>query len=822
MTVAEAARAWQAAGVCTIPIAPGGNKRPAIRWKDYQTRLPVDAELTEWFGNGHPYGLALLMGKVSGGMEMTEIEGRAISPENISEIANHCDALEIGEVWDRLMQGYVEESPGGGLHFIYRVTGQEVPGNEKIASRPCTPEELASKPEEKIKVLAETRGEGGYVVAAPTPGICHESGRPWVKWQESLYGQVATLTAEERFYFHTALKLALHREPQYDRDHPTQGIRPLPVPSLPVLPPVERGTGGELRPGDDFESTDWSSDLLLGSEWTLSHTWGQTRYWTRPGKDPRDGISATTGHDGARDRLFVFSTSTIFPTQEPITKFRAYSLLHHRGDDSAAASALRQLGFGGERQVQTIPGFQFDGTIDKFSLTDVGNGHRLAKHVNGLVKWLTDEQQFYRFDGTRWSAVSVESIDRLAFEVAELMCLSDDEATRKWGKRSLGSGAVRSMREMFKLDVLATSADFDKDPYLLNVRNGTLDLRDLSFREHRPEDMITRMFCASYNPEARSPKFLAFLSFILPDGELREYVQRAAGSSLLPLRGRRTIFLLHGPSGTGKSQFCELLQHLFCDYGTTAPASTFRTKREGNASNDLHRLRGKRFVATSETSDSATFDEEVLKRLTGGDTMSTRELYQKHVEWVPECSVWIATNFPPRFTSDDNAVWRRAKLIPFQTVFGENGAPTPVTDYARTELVPEADGILNWLIAGLRDYMENGIQEPPAIAVAASAMRRENDSVAQFMEEQEADGYLQLGDQGGDFRIRTVELYASYQMWASQSGERPVGRRRFVNRLTLLPHQFTSVKAGGQMFVYGVRRSAQASILGSFGQGVPD
>lgn len=806
MSVAEAAEAWRSAGVCTIPILPGGNKKPAIQWGKYQIQLPVETELSEWFGNGHPYGLALLMGKISGGMEMTEIEGRAV--DRMSDLGHACDAAGIGDLWNRLLIGYAETSPTGGVHFIYRVTGMDVPGNKKIASRPATAEELEVRSDDRIKVLAETRGEGGYVVVAPTDGVCHTSGRPWEKWHGSAYGVVETITAEERDAFHAVLREVLHQEPYTEPR--------LPVPAIPLAAfPVERGAGSELRPGDAFEAYDWRDDLLLGGAgWQVTRVIGGTTYWTRPGKDSRDGISATTGHDGQRDRLYVFSTSTIFPTEEPITKFRAYSLLHHGGNDSTAASRLRELGWGGERQLPIPTGFQFDDPIEEFSLTDTGNAALLRRELKDLVRWVEAESQFYCYCDGRWAPCTPGYVERAAARVAARLAASNDDATRKWGNRSRGIGAIRASRDSLKRDVEAMPEDFDLDKHLLNLENGTLDLRTGEFREHRPEDMITRKFCASYDPEATAPKFQAFLDLVLPDRELQGYVQRAIGSSLLPLAGRRAIFLLHGPSGTAKSQFTELFQHLFCKYGATAPASAFRHKRDSSATNDLHCLKGKRFVATSETSDSAAFDEEILKRLTGGDTMRTRELYQGFQDWIPECSIWIATNFPPRFTSDDNAVWKRAKLIPFHTVID---ATEVIPDYARTALVPEASGILNWMLAGLREYLENGLQEPDSVGLAVNTMRAENDSVAQFVEEQVNDGLLELGDPNDPlFDIPAKDLYVSYQMWATANGERPLVRRRFTNRLTLLSQPLLSQKSGGQMRVTGIRRPPGVSVLGSF------
>jgi putative DNA primase/helicase len=267
---------------------------------------------------------------------------------------------------------------------------------------------------------------------------------------------------------------------------------------------------------------------------------------------------------------------------------------------------------------------------------------------------------------------------------------------------------------------------------------------------------------------------------VLPDKEVRAYVQRAVGYTLLGDADQRALFLVWGPSGTGKSQFTETVQHIFGDYGVTASLGAFMGGQERGPSADVHRLRGKRFVSTSETADNTRFNEEMVKRLTGRDTMATRTLYQQEQEWVPECAIWIATNHKPKFSSDDDAIWRRSKLLPFTTRFGSEGGPLEINDYARKFLYRERNGILNWMLAGLDDFMANGLAEPQALKDASTEHRQEVDPVAQFLEEQVADGKLVTGR--GQW-MRTADLYSRYVTWCQVSSERPFGRRRFTNRL---------------------------------------
>ena len=287
---------------------------------------------------------------------------------------------------------------------------------------------------------------------------------------------------------------------------------------------------------------------------------------------------------------------------------------------------------------------------------------------------------------------------------------------------------------------------------------------------------------------------------VLPNQEVRQYVQRACGYSLLGDADQRVMFLVWGPSGTGKSQFLETLKYVFHDYGISASLGAFTPATAKGPSPDVHRIRGKRFVSTSETADSARFDEECIKRLTGRDTMTTRGLYQNEVEWVPECTIWIATNHKPRFTSDDDAIWKRSKLLPFTTRFGDAGTPE-IPDMARRFLFAEADGVLNWMLEGLRDFLVGGLREPAEIRSQVEQHRHEVDAVATFLDEMIDDLRLIRDD---DAQISTRILYQLYTEWCGRGYEKPFGHRRFINRVQRYVPGSVNGHSGSSRFLTGL------------------
>uniref|UniRef100_UPI0024919558 bifunctional DNA primase/polymerase n=1 Tax=Salana multivorans TaxID=120377 RepID=UPI0024919558 len=152
-----------AAGCSIVPIRADGSKSPAVPWKPYTEHAPDEATVRAWF-TGTNHGLGIVTGPVSGQLEMVEIEGRAAN--DLPQLRQLAEDTGLGDLWNRITTGWTETSPSGGFHFHYRLTDQVVPGNTKLAR------------DEAGLVLAETRGAGGQVVVAPTPGTHHPSGHP--------------------------------------------------------------------------------------------------------------------------------------------------------------------------------------------------------------------------------------------------------------------------------------------------------------------------------------------------------------------------------------------------------------------------------------------------------------------------------------------------------------------------------------------------------------------------------------------------------------------------------------------------------------------
>lgn len=331
MTVADtispllgAARNWHDAGYCVIPSHEDGGKRPFGAWKKYQHVRPTWTELEGWLNSGRYTGIGVITGAVSGNAEMMEIEGPqdalAIRLNKVTAQAEKYDSIGLGDLWAAAIHGCSELSAGGGLHVFIRVSDGPALGNTKLA--------MAGG-----KVLAETRGEGGFVIVAPTPGRKgHTPDSVYVLIPDADPANTVSVTSEERDMLHLAFALAL--------DEAADEPEPLPPPAPAPAPIRESG----LTPWDDWAAHTTWADILAPHGWQQLHTAEDGRtHWTRPGKNKDEGSSATTIEDGP---LYVFTTSTSFPAGVGMSKQYAHARLNHDGDQAAAVRHMREAGYG--------------------------------------------------------------------------------------------------------------------------------------------------------------------------------------------------------------------------------------------------------------------------------------------------------------------------------------------------------------------------------------------------------------------------------------------------------------------------------------------
>lgn len=302
--------------IVAIPVAPDGSKRPGLSsWKEFQDRKPTNDELLAWFHNDQVQGLGVVTGPISGNLLLLEFEGRAVKKKIHLKAAEAVKAAGLGDVWQRLVDGYSEATPSGGIHFLVKIDGP-MAGNTK----------LASSAGEDGGCLIETRGTGGFCITAPSGGTTHPEKKPWTMMGGSIE-TIPTITTDEMNELFTILKT-------FDE---------MPRTEITKQELIKREINPAL-PGDDYNQRTTWEEILEPLGWKKIYKEGEATQWRRPNKN--HGISASTNY-GGHDTFYVFSSSTSFTPETSYSKFAVYAHLHHNDNFKHAAEALRFKGYGG-------------------------------------------------------------------------------------------------------------------------------------------------------------------------------------------------------------------------------------------------------------------------------------------------------------------------------------------------------------------------------------------------------------------------------------------------------------------------------------------
>lgn len=369
--------------------------------------------------------------------------------------------------------------------------------------------------------------------------------------------------------------------------------------------------------------------------------------------------------------------------------------------------------------------------------TDIANAKRLIdKHSRDLR--YTPERGWLAWDGRRW-AVDEKSLrvlgyaKRTALEIFdEVKDAEDRDRLYKHAKRSQSKNAIQAMEWLARSEAPASITQFDADPWLLNVENGTLDLRTGELRAHQHADLITKLAPVEYDREADCPTWRATLERIFAsDGDIIEYLRRLVGYGLTGLSVEQVIHFMHGMGANGKSTVSELVQEMLGDYATVCSPDLIMARRHGGIPNDVARLRGVRLAMMNETGQGARFDEAKLKDLTGGDRLTARFLHAEFFDFRPTHKLIIRGNHKPAITGTDEGIWRRLRLIPFNVVI-----PTEDRDpYLLDKLRAELPGVLRWAVEGCLSWQRDGLKPPAAVLAAVSTYRDEADTLGRFIAE---------------------------------------------------------------------------------------
>jgi putative DNA primase/helicase len=422
----------------------------------------------------------------------------------------------------------------------------------------------------------------------------------------------------------------------------------------------------------------------------------------------------------------------------------------------------------------------------RFPLTDAGNSLRFSEdhdgeliYVPGLGWHFWDGKRWARDDAAAWRAAK-ETARRIRFEAA---AIEDSDVTTRVFSHALRSESkprldamieLASKGEITDMGLVVPVEKIDANPFALNCANGTVSLKTGELHPHAKDRYITHLVDVEYDAEAKAPLWDQTVAALF-EGDLgyMAWVQRAVGYSATGTPNpEKCFFLPYGAGNNGKTVFTETIKRVLGGLAQVAASDTFISSRGSSIQNDLASLRGARFVLVPETEDGDKLARQVIKRVTGGNTIRARFMYRDWFSYTPQFTIWIETNHLPQVPISDRAAWDRIKVVPFRRTFTRKEQNKRL----REQLGGELPGILAWVVRGAVAWYRDGLGELPlAVATATFDYRASQDTIGRFLEDETED------DLEGNV-IQTA-LRDSYRKWCLAEGLVPVSPRALYEAL---------------------------------------
>jgi putative DNA primase/helicase len=740
--LAEAAREYRAMGLAPIPV--GRDKRPLVKWREYQEEPPHPDQIDEWWSRWPEANIGCVTGPVS---ELVVLD--ADGPEGLASLT----ALGTPATTWLSVTGRVE----GGWQQFFRHPGAGVTVRNRAGLRP------------KLDV----RGNGGYVILPPS---LHASGRRY-RWLTSpgeiplaplpapLLDLLLTPDAVPAGAVEGRIPAGQRNDTLYrlGRSLVAKGLPPSAVTVALIetnrvrcAPPLSEG---DVRVISDHVTTQPDRPGFGGS-------------------GNRGGVSSAV-RDAERWAARVAS----------ITAQDIPALL----DPTDHLMAVMFERFFAER-IHTSPQYGVKSWNELVWVDDATHG----RHRDFAIETV---QTLMAAADTIPIPVAI-----VAGAIARAPTMSNEAAKaalrrtmraklKKWenGGRLNAMIGMASARKPFLADI----GDFDQDPLALPVANGVLDLQTTTLMPARPEQKLTKALAVVYDPGARCPRFERFLSEIFPTdtADLVAFMQRLIGMCLTGLVKDHIVPFFWGEGSNGKTTLLTTLYALLGPFAVVAPLSLLLESkhRSGQIPNDVAKLFGKRLAVTEETPERALLSEATVKALTGGGKLTGRFLFHEYFDFDPTHKVMLVTNSKPVIRGQDHAIWRRVALVPFPVKFWKQedhpppGAPLQDPDLA-ADLLTELPGILRWALDGCVAWQRDGRLHLPKIVRAATAeYREEQDVLKPFLDE-----HCVIDPTGW---VSTEDLYARYEIWATSAHERAMTKKALG--MELAPRGFRAAKQAG-------------------------
>lgn len=422
---------------------------------------------------------------------------------------------------------------------------------------------------------------------------------------------------------------------------------------------------------------------------------------------------------------------------------------------------------------------------------DILNGQIYARLHGGRLRWVHELGCWLEFneDGG-WTHAKPEA-ELVAFKgvvsylqqavAREVAKLNGDEISHRLkrlmshAEKSCTIQKARAGIDFAKSEdgMTVRASELDANPMHLGLVNGVLDLKTFQLMPYAPGLLVTKRARARFDLAARCPLWQQFLKEILPDPEVRKFVREFFGYVLTGRVDRQLFLFLYGTGANGKSVFIALLAYVLGEYARRIPTEMLMAQPRSSQgpSPDIMLLKGLRLAYANETEEGARLGESRIKDMTSMEPLTGREPYGSFVTFNPSHSLVIVGNHRPIVHDDSWGMWRRMCQIPFEVTIPPAQQDSNLFD----KLIAEADGILCWMLRGLRDYQRGGLQIPESVQSATQAYREDMDIIGDWL----ADC---CALRGSEFESKS-NVFSSYREWAEKNGYRPMTANSLTRRL---------------------------------------
>ena len=422
-----------------------------------------------------------------------------------------------------------------------------------------------------------------------------------------------------------------------------------------------------------------------------------------------------------------------------------------------------------------------------YSWNESGMAQLFAECYETDTRYCPEAKSWYTYSEGAWRKdVGSHLVSAKIIEFYQLMVLYCGEIEDISRRTEYIKFVSRLGARKFRENVLKDAADnerltvygnqFDADPYLINCKNGTFDLKKRIFREHDPLDFLTMQTNFEYTLQDKScPRWKSFISEVTEgDKDKAKYLQKALGYSMLGTATEECMFILHGKTTrNGKSTMLSAIHHLLGDYASVAPVAIIcksdRSKDGEAPSPVLASLKGRRFVTMAESNQYGKLDEEAIKQFTGGEEITARHLHEKPITFRPQFTLWLSCNDLPSVSDKSLFASDRIRVIEFNRHFSQEEQDKNLKN--EFQEMSAMQGIFSWLVAGYYDYLATGLTMSTEMQKVINAYKKDNDIVLQFLEEK-------CEQKDGTF-TRQKSLYDSFKMWCKSNGYYVSTARRF-------------------------------------------